>query len=102
MGKSIREKIAEYNPDALLIDGYKEIEDFDEAIIGIGGQHGSKSVVIYSKEACINILAKIFSQEDDCEDPYLDAIEYFDYNIGGAYVGENTPIFLEEINCDCI
>ena len=27
---------------------------------------------------------------------YDDAIEYFDYNIAGAYVGENTPIIFED------
>ena len=26
---------------------------------------------------------------------YEDASEYFEYNIVGAYVGENTPIFLD-------
>jgi hypothetical protein len=25
----------------------------------------------------------------------IEAIEYFDFNVSGAWVGENTPIFLE-------
>ena len=55
----IKEWIAEYNPDALLADG------LEDAIIGIGGQHGSNMVVIYDKEKCIEILAEQFSQEKD-------------------------------------
>ena len=89
--KEIKEWIAEYNPDALLADGY------EDAIIGIGGQHGSNTVVIYDKDKCIEILADQFVQEDNCEDPYLEAIDYFDYNTLCAYVGENTPIFMQRV-----
>jgi hypothetical protein len=27
-----------------------------------------------------------------------EAIEYYDYNIAGSYVGENTPIFLDDLD----
>jgi len=27
--------------------------------------------------------------------PYEDAVEHFDFNIAGAYVGANTPVFIE-------
>ena len=69
--EEIKEWIAEYNPDALLADGY------EDAIIGIGGQHGSNMVVIYDRDMCVEILADQFSQEKDCENPYLEAIDYF-------------------------
>jgi hypothetical protein len=26
--------------------------------------------------------------------PQEDAIEYFDFNVSGAYVGEHTPVFI--------
>jgi len=87
----IKEWISEYNPDALLADG------FEDAIIGIGGQHGSNMVVIYDRDKCIEILAEQFSQEENCEDPYLEAADYFGYNTECAYVGENTPIFMQRI-----
>ena len=75
---SIREEIAERNEDALVADG------FDEAIIGIGGRN---SVVIYDTNKCIDIL--IEQGMDICE-----AVEYFDFNVEGSYVGEFTPIFI--------
>jgi hypothetical protein len=29
---------------------------------------------------------------------YEEAIEYFEYNVLGAYVGENTPIFIDNFD----
>ncbi len=89
--QEIKDWVAEYNPDALFADGY------EEAIIGIGGQHGSNTVVIYDRDKCIEILANQNAQEEDCEDPYLEAVDYFGYNTECAYVGENTPIFMHRV-----
>jgi len=41
--------------------------------------------LIYSKSKCIQILMKDMSEED--------ALEYYEYNIVGAYMGEKTPIW---------
>ena len=90
--KEIKERISEWNPEALLADG------FEDAIIGIGNQHGSNPVVIYDRDKCIEILAEKFYIEGDCEDPYSEAADYFGYNTECAYVGENTPIFMQRIN----
>jgi hypothetical protein len=90
----MKEWISEHNPDALLADG------FEDAIIGIGGQHGGNKVVIYDRDRCIEILADQYAKDKDCEDPYLDAIEYFSYNTECAYVGENTPIFMQGVDSE--
>ena len=90
--QKIKNRISEYNPYALFADG------LEEAIIGFGGQYGSNQVVIYDKDKCIEILTKQFSQEKDCENPYLEAVDYFGYNTECAYVGENTPIFIQRIS----
>ena len=29
---------------------------------------------------------------------YEEAMEYFTFNVTGAYVGENTPVFLEDLD----
>ena len=55
---------------------------FDEAIIGIEENDGR---LIYSVSKCLNILHKDMGE--------LEAMEYFMYNISGAYVGEMTPIW---------
>lgn len=77
-----REEIAEINPEALLCDG------FDDAIIGMAERINLGPVVAYSVEKMIEILI----QRDGME--YEDAWDYFSYNILGAWVGENTPIFI--------
>ena len=88
---SIRDWIADYNEEALLADG------FDNAIIGMCEQFGHDPVVVYDREKCIEILMADFGQsidEDEDDDLYTTAVEYFDFNVAGSYVGENTPVFL--------
>ena len=77
-----REEIAEINPDALLCDG------FDDAIIGMAERINLGPVVAYSVEKIIDILI----QRDGMT--YGEAFEYFDYNILGSWMGDNTPIFI--------
>ena len=45
-------------------------------------------MAVYNKLKCIESLIKEGMDEEEAE-------EYFSFNVEGAYVGENTPIFLE-------
>jgi hypothetical protein len=74
------DKIIELFPDEefMIADG------FDEAIIGFEAQ---KMRVVYSCDKCIDILTKELGNSND-------ALEYFNYNVIGSYVGEKTPIFI--------
>jgi hypothetical protein len=72
------DKILEWFPEEDLL----KADGFDEAIIGI--DEGSMRL-IYSKSKCIEILCRDMEEED--------ALEYFSYNVSGAYVGEKTPIW---------
>ena len=88
---NIKEGVADYNEEALLADG------FDSAVLGMCERFGNDPVVAYDREKCVEILMDEFAQnidEDEDEDLYTMAVEYFDYNVAGAYVGENTPVFL--------
>ena len=73
------ERIMEWFPEQeiVLADG------FDKAIIGVSN---NEMRVIYSKSLCIDILMSQGMDEDE-------ALEYFEYNVSGAYVGERTPIW---------
>jgi hypothetical protein len=42
---------------------------------------------VYSTKKCIEILARDMGEEN--------AVEYFDFNVAGAYVGPQTPIFIQ-------
>lgn len=78
----------DYSDKILLADG------FDNAFIGVGENSESNPVAIYSIEKCLNILAEQFKDE---EDPETDAIDYFEFNVRGSYVGEFTPMFIHTI-----
>ena len=76
------EKIINYYED----EGFLKADGFDEAIIGVDE---TSMRLIYSTSKCINVLVlEGMSQED--------AIEYFSFNVSGAYVGEKTPIFCND------
>ena len=67
--------------DTLKADG------FDEAVIGIGRQF-NKNLVIYDEDKCIQILMERDGMSEE------EAIEFFEFNVVGAYVGEYTPIYV--------
>ena len=76
----------------IIIENYQDEEilkadGFDDAVIGIE-VHSMR--LIYSVQKCIDIL-----KEDEMDE--IDAIEYFEYNVLGAYVGEKTPIWCEDL-----
>lgn len=59
---------------------------FNDAIIGID----TKSMrLIYSISKCLDILEKDMGIED--------SIEFFEYNVGGCYMGDKTPIWCNDI-----
>lgn len=68
-------------------------DGFDEAIIGTGTQF-TRNVIIYSYEKCVDILME--RDEMSCEE----AIEWMEVNVCGAYLGEDTPIFLRDEGFD--
>jgi len=83
MGKNILDSIIENYPDEELL----KTDGFDEAIIGI---ETNSMKLVYDKYLMIEILMK--------EMEYSDAIEYLEYNVYCAYVGERTPIYIERFN----
>lgn len=78
-------KISEEYPDLLKADG------FDDAIIGVVERIGIQAIC-YDQEKVIDILI-----ERDGMD-YEEAVEYFEFNIAGAWVGESTPFFLQKMD----
>lgn len=67
-------------------ESFLKADGFDEALIGVD----VKSMrLIYSVSKCIEILCRDMDE--------LEAIEYFDYNVSGAYMGEKTPIWCDDI-----
>ena len=68
-------------------------DGFDEAVIGISTDFTDTPRLIYSVSKCLEILENEFKDDPDSEDPSLDALEHFTYNVSGGYVGDKTPIW---------
>ena len=80
----IREELSEAYGDLLFMTE----AEFDEAIIGVAERIGMEAVVAYDTDKIIEILSRDMTEEE--------AVEYFDFNIIGAYVGERTPIYIKK------
>ena len=74
--KWLNEISENFDEEYIIADG------FDKAIIGVWD-----GKVVYSRPKILEILSKDMSYEE--------AIEFFDFNIEGAYIGKNTPIYIE-------
>jgi hypothetical protein len=70
--------------DVLLADG------FDDAFIGTVTRCGQPPIAIYDHERCVEQLVS-----DGLT--YEEAVEYMDFNVTGAWVGDGTPGFLVRI-----
>jgi hypothetical protein len=83
MIEDFKNRLSDENPEALLADG------FDEALIGIVRRFGLPAIAAYSYSKCIDVLMKRDGMSRE------DAVEYFEFNTIGAWVGEGTPAFIE-------
>tara|TARA_Y100000004_G_scaffold166149_1_gene197625 strand:+ start:339 stop:629 length:291 start_codon:yes stop_codon:yes gene_type:complete len=79
--------IEDHYPDyeILLADG------FEDAFMGIVESHGSYPKALYDEDKCLDILVNDGAT-------YEEAVEHFQFNVAGAYVGEATPAFVVAID----
>ena len=78
------ERILDMILEAYPEEGFTIATGFDDAIIGLDE---SSMRIIYSTHKCIQILM----DKDELSEE--DALEHFDYNIAGSYIGNHTPIW---------
>ena len=65
----------------LLADG------FEAAYLGVCRRFNTYAA-LYDYDRCVEVLM----ERDDM--PYEDAVEFMEFNVVGAYVGDSTPVFL--------
>ena len=98
----------ENDDEVIYYDGLKE------AFIGLGHQQFNGPYAVYDREKAIEIIARDFYNEkkkeykfkkmnaeeklkvvqDVGDEAYMEAVEYFEYNTEGAWMGDRTPIFV--------
>jgi len=77
---TLRERLAEEHPDLLCCDG------LDHALIGVAYRFGMEVCALYDMDKVLK------GYEEQGMDPD-EALEYFEFNVIGAWVGGRTPVF---------
>lgn len=99
-GESTRELINRFFDEIVIL----EPADYDRAIIGYVVQEGENErwgtvlekptpSLVYDTDVLLEIL-----MEDGMD--YCEAVEFFDFNIEGAYLGPTTPCFHSKLEVD--
>jgi hypothetical protein len=81
MKTSVEEALEDH---MMLMDG------FDDCIIGVAERNGQPNLLAYDAKKIFKKLVKQGMTEEE-------AVEYFYFNMAGAYVGEGTPTFIHKL-----
>ena len=69
----------------------KLADGFEKAFVGSTiSAFSREQVALYDYDLCIKVLVEDQQMTEE------EAIEYFDYNVIGSWVGEDTPIFIHK------
>ena len=86
----IRDLLADENTEAICYDG------MDEALIGIyrgdlaRQNMQERSIAVYSYVKFIEVYIKRDGMSEE------EAIEFFDYNVAGGYIGKYQPLIIDD------
>tara|TARA_B100000927_G_C16315568_1_gene409230 strand:+ start:324 stop:734 length:411 start_codon:yes stop_codon:yes gene_type:complete len=79
------DELKSLNPEALLLEPR---EQFDNAYIGYATKGPKDPVACYE----FSLIMDCLIDQDDMQEQ--DAVEHFDYNIRGSWLGDNTPVIM--------
>ena len=83
--EQIREYLLDEDSDAIILDG------LDDAILGVGVQHGSPPRIVYDRDLVVRVLV----QRDGMT--HERAEDFCAFNIDCLYAGPGTPIILHRL-----
>ena len=78
--------ITEFYPE----EEFLQADGFDAALLGVVSDFNAEVRLAYSRTKCIKILMERDGMSDE------EANEHFDFNVAGAYVGEKTPVWIDD------
>jgi len=69
------------------LDGVLTADGLEDALMGVGRRCGQPTLAVYDVNKVLEILMKRDGMSD------VEAVEFFEFNIEGSWVGEGTPIW---------
>jgi len=72
-------------------ENFLRTDGFDDCIIGVSHRYGEPLLLAYDKE---KVIKKLMKRDNMTRE---DALEFYTFNIIGAWVGKQTPVFIEKI-----
>lgn len=82
---TIREQILEVYGEVAFL----EPEIYDSAIIGVSESCNRQPVIAYDRDVILEILVSDGMSFDE-------ALEFYEYNMLGTYIGVSTPTFIDQ------
>jgi len=83
-----RERINEWLRNTGWIDDTVLVDGFEDAFVGMTEVFNRPPLATYDRGKCIEMI--MASEKVDV----YEAVDIFDYNIAGNWVGDNTPVFI--------
>ena len=81
------EKILDMYPD----EQFLKADGFDDCVIGVSHRFGEPLTLAYDEE---KVIKKVMKRDKLARET---ALEFYTFNIIGAWGGKQTPIFIEKI-----
>lgn len=72
-------------------EGAMKMDGFDDCIVGVAAQQYNSELLVYDFDLVIEKLQGMGMDYDE-------ALEFFEFNMRGAWVGEGTPLIMERIS----
>ena len=86
--EDVANHIGTINEEALLADG------FEAAYVGWAERCSKPALAVYDYEKCVRVLVERDGMSDE------EAREFIEFNVTGAWCGENTPLFMTRYDPD--
>ena len=86
-GNGSMKTILDIYPD----EQFLKADGFDDCVVGVCHRYGQPLLLAYDEEKVIKKLMKRDKMTRE------DALEFYTFNIIGAWVGKQTPVFIEKI-----
>ena len=70
----------------------KIYDDLEDAFVGFAQRCGQPRLAVYDRHICVAILVDQHGMDIE------EAMEYFEFNVDGAWLGDDTPLIFNKMS----